>query len=189
MNSSSPQSSLPDRIQYGCGQNVFEGWLNVDGFKSYYAWHAVPQAVQEKIHRMELLDSHPFPDNSFRFGFAEDFLEHLDQAESLIFLSEAYRCLKPGGVLRLSFPGLEGVLRRHYRASSYEGAVTGFKEAYEMWHHKHFYSAASLETVARHIGFSTVAPVQFGQSQYRELCGLDTRPDQIDLNLLVELVK
>ncbi|HRE83407.1 MAG TPA: methyltransferase domain-containing protein [Opitutaceae bacterium] len=188
MDSPSAQS-LPDKIQYGCGQNVFEGWLNVDGFKSYYAWHAVPQAVQEKIHRMELLDRHPFPDDSFRFGFAEDFLEHLDQAESLIFLSEAYRCLKPGGVLRLSFPGLEGVLRRHYRGTHHEGAVTGFKEAYEMWHHKHFYSAASLETVARHLGFSDFKQVRFGESNHAELRGLDTRPDQIDLNLMVELTK
>lgn len=189
MSTASGNFSSFDKIQYGCGQNVLDGWLNVDGFKSYYAWHAVPQAVQDKIHRMELLDRHPFQDASFQFGFAEDFLEHLDQAESLIFLSEAFRCLRPGGVLRLSFPGLVGVLKRHYRETTFEGALTGFKEAYEMWHHKHFYSAESLETVARHLGFTGFAQVRFGESNHPALRKLDTRPDQIDLNLLVELTK
>ena len=176
-------------IQYGCGQNIIEGWFNVDGFKHYYAWDAVPEAVKARIVRVELVGAHPFPDNHFRFGFAEDFLEHLDQAESLIFLSEAYRCLRPSGVLRLSFPGLAGVLARHYRSSDYQGAHTGFVEAFQTWHHKHFYAEASLELVSRHIGFRRFHVAPFGESAYPELKGRETRPDQIDLNLIVELTK
>jgi len=105
----------------------------VDGFKHYYAWGVVPDAVKAQIIRCELVGEHPFPSNHFRFGFAEDFLEHLDQAESLIFLSEACRCLQSTGVLRLSFPGLSGVLSRHYRSSDFQGSHTGIVEAFQTW--------------------------------------------------------
>lgn len=178
-----------DKIQYGSGQNVIDGWLNVDAFKSYYAWNSVSVEVKARIVRMELTEHHPFPSNHFTFGFAEDFLEHLDQAESLIFLSEAFRCLKPSGVLRLSFPGLAGVLTRHYRSSDFHGAYTGFIEAFENWHHKHFYCEQSLKLVCSHIGFSDLRIVPFGDSCHRELKGRETRPDQRDLNLIVELTK
>lgn len=178
-----------DKIQYGSGQNVIDGWLNVDGFKHYYAWDLVPDEIKAKIVRVELVARHPFPSDHFAFGFAEDFLEHLDQAESLIFLSEAYRCLKPAGVLRLSFPGLAGVLTRHYRSSDFQGAHTGFIEAFENWHHKHFYCAESLKLVSEHIGFSSFQVVAFGESLYPELRERETRADQADLNLVVELTK
>jgi len=105
----------------------------VDGFKHYYAWGVVLDAVKAQIIRCELVGEHPFPSNHFRFGFAEDFLEHLDQAESLIFLSEACRCLQSTGVLRLSFPGLSGVLSRHYRSSDFQGSHTGIVEAFQTW--------------------------------------------------------
>ncbi len=187
--SSPPAPALPEKIHYGCGQNVLPGWLNVDGFKDYYPWQLVSPEVQAHIHRAELAGAHPFPDAVFRFGFAEDFVEHLDQAESLVFLSEAYRTLQTGGVLRLSFPGLAGVLRRHFRASNFAGASTGVHEAYTTWHHQHFYCAESLQLVATHIGFRSMVAVTFGESRHPELRGLDTRPDQIDLNLMVELTK
>jgi predicted SAM-dependent methyltransferase len=183
------ETPVPEKIHYGCGQNVLAGWLNVDGFKDYYPWQLVSPDVQARILRVELVGPHPFPDGTFSFGYAEDFLEHLDQPESLIFLCEAYRTLKHDGVLRLSFPGLHGVLRRHYRSSDFEGANTGNLEAFTTWHHKHFYCAESLRLVVNHIGFRAMTIVTFGESLHPELRGLDTRPDQMDLNLMVEVTK
>ena len=104
-------------------------------------------------------------------------------------MSEAYRCLQPSGVLRLSFPGLAGVLARHYRSSDYQGAHTGFVEAFQTWHHKHFYAETSLELVSKHIGFRGFCVMPFGESAYPELRRRETRPDQVDLNLVVELTK
>ena len=97
--------------------------------------------------------------------------------------------LCPGGVLRLSFPGLEGVLPKHYPTSDYECAVVGRHEAYEMWAHLHFYSKEELSLVARHIGFREVEFVEYGVSQHEPLKGLDTRAHQIGLNTYVELTK
>ena len=172
-----------DKAHYGCGPHLIgDGWVNID--------LGTTCADPTKVYvAADLTSKHPFPLGFFRFSFAEDFLEHLEQSESMIFLSEAYRTLQPRGVFRLSFPGLRGVLRRHYRSSDFEGASTGQLEAYVMWKHKHFYCEESLSIVARHIGFSNVRFVEYGKSDYGELCGLDSRPDQIDLNVYAELTK
>lgn len=167
------------RINYGCGTNLIEGWLNVDLFPS-----------DEPNYRcLNLLEKHPFSDKVFRFAFSEDVLEHLNQAESIFFLSEIHRTLEDGGVLRLSFPGLEGVLSRHYTPASETTVRRGEFEAYAFWDHIHFYSRDELALVAKHIGFSEVNFVEYGQSAYTELAGRDTRDTQIGLNTYAELVK
>jgi len=182
-------SLMRDRIHYACGWNVMDGWLNVDGFDESYPHGRVDEERARRIYRTDLTAEHPFASESFRFGYAEDFLEHLDQAEALLFLCEAYRTLRKGGILRLSFPGLPGVLRRHLRSSDYQGAAACRQEAYTAWWHKHFFSAEELETVARHIGFRRFAVVKYGKSKSPELCNLETRPDQMDLNLICELTR
>lgn len=177
------QALMTDKIHYGCGRKILKGWFNVD------IAHPGDAEIAKNRYRVDLTKKHPFPDNYFKFGFAEDFLEHLDQADSLIFLSECYRTFAKGGVLRLSFPGLQGVLKKHYRSSDYEGASKGKQEAYTMWEHKHFYCFESLELVIKHIGFREIKIVEFGKSDYEELRNLDTRVDQIGLNLIVEITK
>ncbi len=169
---------------YGSGGRLFgAGWVNVDMDPP------CPEDPAGLQMSADLASRHPFPSDHFRFSFAEDFLEHLTQDESIIFLSEVFRCLRTGGVLRLSFPGLRGVLRRHYRSSDYDGASTGRDEAFTPWAHKHFYCEESLSIVARHIGFSEVELVQYGVSAHQELSNLDYRADQQDLNIYAELTK
>lgn len=180
---------MSDKVHYACGWNIMEGWFNVDGIDESYPHGRVDAEKARHIYRTDLTKRHPFASGSFRFGYAEDFLEHLDQSESLIFLSETYRTLQTGGVLRLSFPGLEGVLRRHLRTSDYEGAAACQHEAYATWWHKHFYSAEELRLVAQHIGFQRFEVVEYGKSMHPELRNLETRPEQIDLNLVCELTR
>jgi hypothetical protein len=180
---------MAEKIHYACGRNVMPGWLNVDGFDESFPYGSPAPGSVDKIFHMDLTKPHPFPSNSFHFGYAEDFLEHLDQSEAIIFLCECYRTLQPNGVLRLSFPGFEGVLRRHLRSSDYAGGSTCQGEAYTTWWHKHFFSAGELELLAGHIGFSRFRKAEYGSSDHAALRGLETRPDQIDLNLVCELVK
>lgn len=168
------------KVHYGAGKNLLRaGWLNID---------IAPRPDPNYVHA-DLTERHPLPDASIDVSYAEDFLEHLDQEQSLRFLIEAYRVLRPGGVLRLSFPGLEGVLRGAYTPPLMESARAAAKEVYAAWGHKHFYSLEELRTVARHIGFRDVVPVEHGRSTYPELRGLDRREDQIGLNTYAELVK
>jgi len=172
-----------DKAHYGCGPKLFgDGWANID--------FTTPGITSTNVHFLaNLASKHPFSSDFFRFAFAEDFIEHLDQAESIIFLSDAFRTLRSGGVIRLSSPGLRGVLNRHYKTGDYEGAEVGRQEAYAHWEHRHFYCEESLAMVARHIGFSEIEFVEYGKSKYEELRNLDTRSDQTDLNIYVELRK
>lgn len=167
------------KVNYGCGKNLIKDWLNIDlgpsSAKNYYS--------------ANLLNKHPLPDDSVSFGFSEDVLEHLSQAESIFFLSEIYRSLKNGGVMRLSFPGLEGVLNKHYSPCSEIRVRQGEFEAYSFWDHIHFYSKEELKLVAEHIGFGLIEFVEYGVSAHPELTGLDTRSTQIGLNIYVELTK
>lgn len=168
-----------DKINYGCGATIIDGWLNVDLFPSEMTGYR----------QINLLEKHPFPDSYFQFGFSEDVLEHLNQAESIFFLSEIYRTLVDDGILRLSFPGLEGVLDRHYTPASETVIRRGEFEAYSFWDHIHFYSREELALVTRHIGFREINFVEYGESQYPELAGMDTRDTQIGLNIYAELIK
>lgn len=92
-------------------------------------------------------------------------------------------------MLRLSFPSLEGVLTKHYRSPGYEGAMTGKREAYVDWEHLHFYSFEELRLVTEHLGWSDIRRVEYGQSEHDALRGVDTREQQIGLNLIVELTR
>ena len=168
-----------NKIHYGCGANLKTDWLNVDAFES----------TEKNYLFVDLLENHPFADKAFKFAYSEDVLEHFSQSESIFFLTEVFRTLADGGVLRLSFPGLEGVLARHYSPLSDERLKRGELEAYFFWEHIHFYSKKELELVSKHIGFKKIHFVNFGESEFEELVGCDTRLAQTDLNIIAELTK
>jgi len=109
-----------DKVNYACGHHFLPGWLNID----IRPRSRVPPEARSSYLKMSLTRSHPFQDGAFRFGYSEDFVEHLSQADALLFISEAFRTLAQDGVLRISTPGLRGVMRRHLRSSDFAGAAT-----------------------------------------------------------------
>ena len=73
-----------DRIQYVCGYNYMPGWLNVD----------IITGGPDNYLYVNLVEQHPFPDNHFRFAVCENFVEHVGQADSLVFFEEVHRTLR-----------------------------------------------------------------------------------------------
>ena len=179
---------LTDRVHYACGRNVIDGWLNVDVYDDSYPYREVLPDGASRIFRVDLTGPHPFPSDYFRLGYSEDFVEHLTQPEFIAFLCECHRTFTPGGVLRLSSPGLDGMLRRHLRGSDHAAAARLRDEVYERWWHKHVPCFEEINLIARHIGWREVRQVPYGESAVPEL-RQDTRSHQADLNLVVELVK
>ena len=171
------------KVHYACGPRLLPGWLNVDARKQCVLHGG---AVFLPV---DLTQPHPFADDSFSYGYAEDFLEHLEQEQSLRFLCEVFRTLRPEGVVRLSFPGLEGVLVKHYAPPCYRSAAAAFSDAYMAHGHRHFYCRDELRLVALHIGFRHVHFESHGVSAHRELSGIDSREEQRTLNTYVELTK
>lgn len=75
-------------IQMGCGANILPGWINLD----------LPQ--------YDITRPLPWEDECVDAYFLEHVIEHVLPAEAYGFFMEAWRTLKPGGVLRLAFPDL-----------------------------------------------------------------------------------
>lgn len=189
-------TTLPRKIQYACGLNVFEEWLNVDFFDDALIWNfvhlgGVPRNVAEGVYKLNLLERHPFPDNHFDYAFCEDFVEHIQQKDAILFLSEVYRTLKPGGILRLSTPGLDGVMSLHFNKPDYESILENQESAYTRWGHVHFFTHESLKTMASFLGYREYQSRSYGKSCHKELESLETRAEQSEykINLYAELTK
>jgi predicted SAM-dependent methyltransferase/LPS sulfotransferase NodH len=176
---------LPDRIHYGCGRNVRDGWLNIDIVDESYPYGSVPPELASRITRVDLRERHPYEDDTFRFAYSEDFLEHLSQADGIKFLCEVYRCLQPGGVFRLSCPDLIARARKQLVGADGEQFCAA---EYTRWHHKCLWTEETIRGVALQIGFQRCERMAYRKSTHPELL-LDTRPEQADENLVVELTK
>lgn len=75
------------KLNVGCGGNILEGWRNHDA-------------------DMDITKPLPIPSESVEFILAEHVIEHTSGPDSFRFMCEAYRILKPGGVLRICVPEL-----------------------------------------------------------------------------------
>jgi len=81
-------------IQVGGGRHLKDGdgWINGDMIAGNIYLNAARRL--------------PLPDNTLDVIFTEQFIEHLSQQDALNFLREAWRVLKPGGIIRQSTPDL-----------------------------------------------------------------------------------
>ncbi len=95
-------AALPDPLwlQFGCGENVLEGFLNLD---------FLPH--DGRVSEWDLLEPWPrqWP-RPVRGAFSEDTLEHFFLAEQLYILCEVNRLLVDGGVFRVLMPALDRLI-------------------------------------------------------------------------------
>ena len=126
----------------------------------------------------------PFQDSSIDFIFTEQFFEHLSQVDGQFFLSEAYRVLKKGGILRQSTPDLDGIVKLynnnndyaklddvlmrhiyHHRRSDdfiFHNGCQFVNDIFRLWGHKFIYDSASYKLAMYGAGFSEIRQVEFG---------------------------
>lgn len=97
-------AGAPALLNLGCGSFIHDEWTNVDFFSS-----------SEKVIAHNLLQGVPFADDSFDAVYHSHVLEHFGKADARAFLAECLRVLKPGGVLRIVVPDLEGIAREYVR--------------------------------------------------------------------------
>lgn len=185
-----PGMPLGHKIHYACGRNVLDGWVNTDYFDTHsYPMGEVPPEIAGKVFHVDLAQRHPFPDNSFQYAYSEDFIEHLLLKDAITFLFEVRRCLKPGGVFRISTPGFNGVFDRHYVGREFEQLATEHYQCFDRWGHLNLFNHETLRIAAHAAGFSRYQERIYGRSDYSELTGLDTRSEQVEFNIYAELTK
>ena len=96
-------SKLP-YINLGCGAKYNEQWTNVD-FVS----------TGKEVIAHNLTKGIPFKDNSFKVAYHSHVLEHFTKPGAEKFISECYRVLQPGGILRVAIPDLEAIARNYIK--------------------------------------------------------------------------
>lgn len=154
-------------LQFGSGPNLLpEPWRNHDK-------------------ETDITQPLPFQDGEARFIVAEHVIEHVDFVAGLKFLTEAYRVLSVGGVLRLAFPdpvrlGTHGAawfaeLKRLGKVKA-ELELTPHQVpllAAVGFGHRMAWTEGLAYQLLLGIGFRRVLPLAYGASQYAELTGVD----------------
>lgn len=174
----------PTRLHIGCGDRLLSGFVNID---------IIPGAELQLDVRQGL----PFPDESCDAIFSEHFIEHLSQREGLRLMREMRRVLKPGGILRLATPDLEGMandyqqkyLNEDWLRFGYSWTKTGcerFNLGMREWGHKWVYDQEELERVAELAGLKFIERCSYGQSRHEILCHLEHRTGS---RLILEFTK
>lgn len=85
-------------LNLGSGTYNAAGWVNVDLWGLHGLWGVHPDVV------WDLRRPLPLPDGSVDGVFLEHVLEHLPAPVGLAAMDQAFRLLRPGGVLRVSVP-------------------------------------------------------------------------------------
>ncbi len=100
-------SPQPRLLNLGCGEtySVAPEWLNIDVRRL--------RSAPSNMAQYQLGLGIPFADQSFDGVYHSHILEHFPREHALPFLRECLRVLRPGGVLRVVVPNLEGLLRQY----------------------------------------------------------------------------
>lgn len=157
-------SDIDLRLHFGCGIRILKGWINIDTTyfedkKRTSQIHIYPE--QELIGTRKdlfLIDftetSLPLPDNSVSRIFHEDFIEHINQRDTVLFLAETFRVLKSDGIHRINTPELLGSMRRYSDFS--KGSRGVFAGEWNAHGHLNILTRSYLEELARLVGYREV---------------------------------
>lgn len=114
-------NNAPKLLNVGCGRRFHPAWTNID-LESY----------DPNVAEHDITKGLPYGDNQFDAVYHSHVLEHLEPRDGEKLLSECYRVLRPGGVLRIVVPNLEQIatlyLNYHREAWAGEtGAAVNYK--------------------------------------------------------------
>lgn len=153
-------------------------------------YHTIPQWINDDLLAGDIyLDASkklPFPDNCIDYIFTEQFFEHLSYRDGQFFLREAYRVLKPGGVIRQATPSLNGIIdiyqdrnpvvrqeevvRRHQKHNQdCKNSCHFMNDLFRLWGHQFIYDQETFVKSHQQVGFIDVQIKSFGESSYQPL--------------------
>jgi SAM-dependent methyltransferase len=166
-------------LQLGASDKSLMGWLNSD---------LDPVCFKDIF--LDATKRFPLPNSTIDFVFSEHFFEHIDRLEGEHCAKEVYRCLKPGGVMRLATPNLQryiGLFRSDLDPSEADH-LNRFKDKFRLssispclalnhlmynWGHRFLYNESELIAMLKAAGFQTIKSVAVGKSSYPQLSDLE----------------
>ncbi len=173
------------KLHVGCGSVKLTGWVNAD-------IDPRAQLIINIKHRL------PFTGNSLDRIYSEHVLEHVSADDGVAFLKEAYRTLKPGGIIRIAMPDLDDLIEGYsndwkrfdwLQWPGHEFIQTKAEMlniAFRWWGHLYLYNQEELGRRLHEAGFSAIKFCAHGKSQHGDLRKLETRSDSL---LIAEATK
>jgi predicted SAM-dependent methyltransferase len=188
------------KLHVGCGRYSLEGWLNAD----INLDHSNIDIF------LDARDHLPFEDDQFQFVYAEHLIEHLTYDEGRRFCKEVFRILRPGGVMRISTPDLQFLLRyyadhseiaeefteyhtREFLRADVRSRALVLSNFFYDFGHRIIYDWDLLVELLREAGLQRVERRRAGESSYPELRGIEQHgrdyPFNEEESLVVEAEK
>lgn len=191
----------PVRLHFGCGPRILKGWLNIDlsyeHFDQYLKWYTnVYYPLELRGDRSDFFSFDvtkgplPLPSDCVDVIFHEDFLEHLNQRDQVLFLAETRRVMKPGAIHRVNTPHLLMSMQSHSNFQEGYGGV--HVQEWNQHGHLNVLTPRVLEELAVMCGYSRVVFTGRNQSM-GDGVPLEYRPDPRDRpeegNIFADLIK
>lgn len=201
------------KLNLGCGLQCPEGWENIDSsfgvkiskrpllkkilhFVVPSRWGVLPNVKWPANTKwMDLTKKFKYEDGSVSYIYSSHTFEHFSFAESTFVLSECYRVMKKGGIIRIIVPDFEAVLEVYLKLKkedpakaalaftnqsgyfeipqpeSLRGAVKYYFQRKN--NHRFLYDEAALSGQLSAAGFSNIKRKTFGDSLIPEIRNVD----------------
>jgi len=196
-----------NRLHFGCFNCPRDGWLNTDvtphlfiarvpglawlirklGKMSEERYQEHRRGIYRKASYLNVSKPWPYKNDVFEAIFSSHVLEHLPLLGVKACLSESYRCLAQGGVLRISVPDLDAHIKEYDPSQSMDWAINLFEanERSEKNMHHFMYNFESLRAILLSAGFTDVHRRDYQRGLCPDVETLDNRPG----SLFVEAIK
>lgn len=198
------------RINIGCGQTPTKGWRNFDnslsirlakfpflpeilkwvGFLDKSQYEFITFARKNSIEYGDSTKGLPLPSCSVDVLYTSHMMEHLDQQEIAIFLKEAKRLLRSGGIIRVVVPDISIQVKKYIESNDADAfisathltqprprAVTQRLKILLVGtrHHQWMYDGKSLSRLLINHGFIDPRILKEGESTIEDLQNLNLR--------------
>ena len=171
-----------------------DGWLmvNINAVTPYYMDGTKPWI---------------FEDGALSHVYADNMIEHVPLAGGRVFFAEAYRCLRPGGIIRLVTPDVRTHVEMYLNgadvvksplADEYRKLGVVIEHPIdllrtpigEFGHHAGYvYDFETLDAELQRAGFAPAVRRELQESDDPMLRGLEERPTHGSLQMVVEAVR
>ncbi len=169
------------KLQIGAGDNSIDGWLSTD---------LAPQS--DEAVRLDATQEFPFADAVFDYVYSEHMIEHVSLSDGRKMVSEIYRVLKPGGVVRIATPDLkvfaalcldgstdtqkayiDWAVREYHPDSGLVSPSIVVNQMFRGWGHQFLYDEETLTKVLSQAGFANMTRCEVGKSRDPQLENLE----------------
>lgn len=138
------------KLNLGCHDRPKQGYINID--RDLYNGVDVVSDVS-KLN---------YPDSSCSEIYSSNILEHFSHTKTLDVLSEWYRLLRVGGVLKISVPDFDRAIEIYQQCGMADWVVNFLwgDQGYEGANHYCGFNEARLTKLLKQVGFSEVCRVE-----------------------------